>query len=106
MAGKVALKVLKPELAAVVGAERFLAEIKTTATGSGLGAEESRSAGNAVFSPDGTFPPEALESLGYERDYWPFLYRMWPEVRANLSEEFATYVERRFGSRPDRMFAA
>ena len=26
---KVALKVLKPELAAVVGAERFLAEIKT-----------------------------------------------------------------------------
>lgn len=29
---RVALKVLKPELAAVVGAERFLAEIKTTAT--------------------------------------------------------------------------
>ena len=29
---KVALKVLKPELAAVVGAERFLAEITTTAT--------------------------------------------------------------------------
>ena len=28
---KVALKVLKPEQAAVVGAERFLAEIKTTA---------------------------------------------------------------------------
>ena len=28
---KVAFKVLKPELAAVVGAERFLAEIKTTA---------------------------------------------------------------------------
>ena len=28
---KVSLKVLKPELAAVVGAERFLAEIKTTA---------------------------------------------------------------------------
>ena len=28
---KVALKVLKPELAAVVGAERFLAELKTTA---------------------------------------------------------------------------
>ena len=28
---KAALKVLKPELAAVVGAERFLAEIKTTA---------------------------------------------------------------------------
>ena len=28
---KVALKVLKPELAAVVGAERLLAEIKTTA---------------------------------------------------------------------------
>ena len=28
---KVALKVLKPELAAVIGAERFLAEIKTTA---------------------------------------------------------------------------
>jgi serine/threonine-protein kinase len=28
----VALKVLKPELAAVVGSERFLAEIKTTAT--------------------------------------------------------------------------
>ena len=27
---KVALKVLKPEVAAVVGAERFLAEIKTT----------------------------------------------------------------------------
>ena len=29
---KVALKVLKPELAAVVGAERFLAEITTTAS--------------------------------------------------------------------------
>ncbi len=29
---KVALKVLKPELAAVVGAERFLPEIKTTAS--------------------------------------------------------------------------
>ena len=28
---KVALKVLKPELAAVIGAERFLVEIKTTA---------------------------------------------------------------------------
>jgi serine/threonine-protein kinase len=28
---KVALKVLKPDLAAVVGAERFLTEIKTTA---------------------------------------------------------------------------
>ena len=28
---KVALKVLKPELAVVVGADRFLAEIKTTA---------------------------------------------------------------------------
>ena len=28
---KVALKVLKPELAAIVGAERFLCEIKTTA---------------------------------------------------------------------------
>ncbi|MEE8361369.1 MAG: serine/threonine protein kinase, partial [Gemmatimonadales bacterium] len=27
----VALKVLRPELAAVIGAERFLAEIKTTA---------------------------------------------------------------------------
>jgi serine/threonine-protein kinase len=29
---RVALKVLKPELAAVVGAERFLAEIETTAS--------------------------------------------------------------------------
>ena len=29
---KVALKVLKPELAAVIGAERSLAEIKTTAS--------------------------------------------------------------------------
>ena len=28
---KVALKVLKPELAAIVGGERFLAEIRTTA---------------------------------------------------------------------------
>src|SRR5262245_5531945 len=28
---KVALKVLRPELAAVIGAERFLAEIRTTA---------------------------------------------------------------------------
>ncbi len=28
---KVALKVLRPELAAVIGAERFLAEIKVTA---------------------------------------------------------------------------
>ena len=29
---KVAIKVLRPELAAVIGAERFLREIKTTAT--------------------------------------------------------------------------
>src|SRR5205085_8314449 len=29
---KVALKVLRPELSAVIGAERFLAEIKTTAS--------------------------------------------------------------------------
>ena len=29
--GKVAVKVLRPELAAVISAERFLAEIKTTA---------------------------------------------------------------------------
>ncbi len=29
---KVALKALKPELAAVLGSERFLAEIKVTAT--------------------------------------------------------------------------
>jgi hypothetical protein len=29
--GKVALKVLRPELSAILGAERFLAEIKTTA---------------------------------------------------------------------------
>ena len=29
---KVALKVLKPELSAIVGAERFLAEIRTTAS--------------------------------------------------------------------------
>ena len=28
---KVAIKVLRPELAAVIGAERFLSEIKTTA---------------------------------------------------------------------------
>ena len=33
----VALKVLKPELAAVVGAERFLAEIETTANLTHLG---------------------------------------------------------------------
>ena len=32
---KVALKVLKPELTALVGADRFLAEIKTTAAGRG-----------------------------------------------------------------------
>ena len=43
---KVALKVLKPELAAVVGAERFLAEIKTTAnlTHPFLGGTETRRA--------------------------------------------------------------
>ena len=35
---KVALKVLKPELAAVVGAERFVAEIKTEGAGGELGA--------------------------------------------------------------------
>ena len=34
---KVALKVLKPELAAAVGAERFLAEIKVTANQAGSG---------------------------------------------------------------------
>ena len=39
---KVALKVLKPELAAVVGAERFLAEIKTTANRPRIHDSESR----------------------------------------------------------------
>jgi len=51
---QVALKVLKPELAAVIGAERFLHEIKTTANqqhphilplfdiGAGLGPESVR----------------------------------------------------------------
>ena len=33
---KVALKVLRPELAAVIGGERFLAEIKTTAAHAAL----------------------------------------------------------------------
>ena len=37
---QVAVKVLRPELAAVVGAERFLAEIKTTAN-HGVGLAES-----------------------------------------------------------------
>ena len=32
---KVAIKVLKPELAAVIGGERFLAEIRTTSWGLG-----------------------------------------------------------------------
>ncbi|MBT8403091.1 MAG: hypothetical protein KJP18_04470 [Gemmatimonadetes bacterium] len=39
---KVALKVLKPELAAIVGAERFLAEIKTTARGRPFGSGSTR----------------------------------------------------------------
>ncbi len=44
----VALKVLKPELAAVVGAERFLAEIETTANLTRLGvAPPSRPAGQS-----------------------------------------------------------
>ncbi len=41
---KVALKVLKPELAAVVGAERFLAEIKTTAGLQHIGSRKGVSA--------------------------------------------------------------
>jgi serine/threonine-protein kinase len=49
---KVALKVLKPELAAVVGAERFLAEIKTTANLQHphiLGLYDSGEAGGMLF---------------------------------------------------------
>ncbi len=48
----------------------------------------------------GLLPPEALERFGYGRNYWPYLHRMWPEVRANLSEGFATYVEQQFGIAP------
>jgi eukaryotic-like serine/threonine-protein kinase len=45
---KVALKVLKPELAALVGAERFLAEIKMTAN-------LQHSCGRTLSSRDRTF---------------------------------------------------
>src|SRR5438105_14948528 len=49
---RVALKVLRPELAAVIGAERFLAEIKTTANLQHphiLQLFDSGSAGNQLF---------------------------------------------------------
>jgi serine/threonine-protein kinase len=49
---KVALKVLRPELAAVIGAERFLAEIKTTANLQHphiLGLHDSGEANHTVF---------------------------------------------------------
>src|SRR6187549_2096293 len=49
---KVALKVLRPELSAILGAERFLAEIKTTANLQHphiLGLFDSGEAGGLVF---------------------------------------------------------
>lgn len=48
----------------------------------------------------GLLPPDALDRLGYERNHWPYLDRIWPEVRAALSEEFAIYVEQRFEIAP------
>ena len=48
----------------------------------------------------GLLPLDALDRLGYERNPWPYLDRIWPEVRAALNEEFAVYVEQRFEIAP------
>jgi serine/threonine-protein kinase len=68
---KVALKVLRPELAAVIGAERFLAEIKTTASLQHphiLPLHDSGEANGTVFY---VMPYVEGESLELER-YTPF----------------------------------
>ncbi len=62
---KVALKVLKPELAAVVGAERFLAEIKTTANLQHPHILPLFDSGEADWALSGRMPAE-LEKLAEE----------------------------------------
>ena len=62
---KVALKVLKPELAAVVGAERFLAEIKTTANLQHPHVLPLFDSGEADWALSGRMPAE-LEKLAEE----------------------------------------
>ncbi len=53
---KVALKMLKPELAAVVGAERFLAEIKTTTNLQNISITEASERGWAATSTHAGLP--------------------------------------------------
>ena len=45
---------------------------------------------------EGLLPASALESFGYGRDwrvYFPYLERMWPDLRPILSEDFARFME-------------
>ncbi len=75
---KVALKVLKPELAAVVGAERFLAEIKTTAN---------------LTHPHILPLHDSGEADGFVFYVMPYeSHRMWPR-RSNTLTDTASSIE-------------
>ncbi len=83
---KVALKVLKPELAAVVGAERFLAEIKTTANLQHphiLPLHDSGEAqANRLDVPAGTRPPSSSMELPSGHSSAPGFFRSFIQRRS------------------------
>jgi serine/threonine protein kinase/tetratricopeptide (TPR) repeat protein len=82
---KVALKVLKPELAAVVGAERFLAEIRVTANLQHPNLLPLFDSGEA-----GGYPPEAggsRDSKGGRFLYYVMPYVEGETLRARLERE-------------------
>lgn len=49
----------------------------------------------------GLLPEEAMSRLGWGVNYWEVYFdQVWPGVRANLTEDFAVYVEQQFGITP------
>ncbi len=69
---KVALKVLRPELAAVIGAGRFLTEIKTTAFVLVAAAGESADIGGDGGRDEGEVGKENTKGDGYGKETWEF----------------------------------
>ncbi len=50
---------------------------------------------------EGLLPEDAMTRFGWGINFWPASFeRLWPEVRTNLDDEFARYVEQQFGVTP------